>query len=286
MKDKLKYLIRSVTNLGQDKKCPYCNTADLKKIDSKYVVTSLYKCNNCGLSHRHPKDDELWMNEFYQTEYSVDDYLVTDLPSDDEIVTLKEELFPRLRNYDEILDKLFDSKVKIVDYGCSWGPSVFKMRESGHDAVGFELSKPRAKFGREKLDVPIYSAAEDVPEDNDIVTSSHVIEHLANIEKFVDFAKDHLTEQGLFMIFCPNGNDEYRKREPHVWHVNWGGVHPNCIDTEFARFMFKDNPYLIMTGDWRFDLDKIENWDRKSQVILPEADGKELFILTKPNTKI
>ncbi len=286
LKDKIKYLIRSVTKIGQEKKCPFCGDTGLKSIDNKYLVTSLLKCDTCGLNHRHPKDDEKWSKDFYQEEYSTNNQMITDLPSDEEIITLKKENFPSLRSYDSYINALLKSPVKMIDYGCSWGFNVFKLVTSGYNAVGYEVSVPRAKFGAQKLDVPIYHDIEQLPYENDLVMSSHVIEHLTDINKFIDFAKSHLKENGVFMAFCPNGTDTYRKREPHNWHINWGGVHPNCLDVEFAKYAFKDNPYLILTGDWEFDPQDIAKWDGASQSVGTKLDGKELLIISKPNVKI
>ena len=76
---------------------------------------------------------------------------------------------------------------------------------------------------------------------------------------------------------------EYRKREPNTWHGSWGDLHVNLIDLSFAKYNFKNNPYLILSGDWDFNIKEIENWDGISQKVGNIKDGKELLIITKPN---
>ncbi len=88
------------------------------------------------------------------------------------------------------------------------------------------------------------------------------------------------------MAFCPNGNIEYRKREPHIWHGSWGDIHINLLDRDFASFAFKDHPYLILSDDWAFQMNQLSGWDQKSQVLGNKHDGKELLIIAKPNQKI
>ena len=88
------------------------------------------------------------------------------------------------------------------------------------------------------------------------------------------------------MAFCPNGSVEYRKREPGIFHVNWGFLHPNYLDIEFAVKTFAKNPYLILTGDWNYDVSMLSSWDGKSQVVGDVHDGKELLIIAKPNVYI
>jgi len=69
-------------------------------------------------------------------------------------------------------------------------------------------------------------------------------------------------------------------------HVNWGDLHPNFLTVEFAQFVFKDNPYFILTGDWEFDATQISNWDGVSQITSNYQAGKELLIISKPNINI
>ena len=287
---KIKYLIRSILHFNQTKKCPFCNNTVLKKIDSKYLFTSLLKCENCELSHRHPKDNEKWLQKFYQSEYDIETAMMTKLPTDIELVHLKKEVFSSIRSYDKYIDALFKktpkNTVKILDYGCSWGYNIYKLINSGYDVIGYELSMPRAKFGEEKLGVKIIHKEVQLPSKFNVLFSSHVIEHLSDINKFILLSKKLLDNDGVFIAFCPNGSESYSKREPKTYHVNWGAVHPNYLSTEFSQFAFKDNPYLILTGDWDFDTQEIADWDGLSQTVGLKKDGKELLIISKPNIKL
>lgn len=284
MKRRVKYLIRSVSNLGQKKYCPHCNGTDLQQVDHKYFITSLFRCEACSLLHRHPKDNPKWLEKFYQKEYQIATHMITDLPSDEKLVTLKQNNFSDLRSLDSYIDALsFSKPVSILDYGCSWGYNVFKLQNSGYDAVGYEVSEPRAQFGQEKLDVQIFTKESEVPVEQDLFLSSHVIEHLADLSGFINYSKTRLKKGGVFMSFCPCGNQEYRDREPVTWHGSWGDLHVNLVDVEFAKEAFKDNPYLILSGDWEFNADEIKAWDGTSQKVGHKLDGKELLIISKPN---
>lgn len=214
--------------------------------------------------------------------------MMTQLPSDSELEKLKQTNFDSIRsNLDYITAVLKrESGLKIIDYGCSWGYEVYRLNKAGHHAVGYELSVPRGAFGKSKLGVNIYADTEDLPGENDLVISSHVIEHLSRIQDFISLSKKLLKEDGIFMAFCPNGSDVYKKREPHIWHINWGAVHPNSLTVEFAQYAFAENPYLILTADWNFDIKQVSDWDGKSQQTGSYQEGKELFIVARPNQKI
>lgn len=214
--------------------------------------------------------------------------MMTILPNDQEIEKLKRENFSNLRSTTEYINALFKNRsgLNIIDYGCSWGYDVFRFVQAGHHAVGYELSIPRANFGKSKLGVKIFSDINELPGNNDLIISSHVIEHLSSIQDFISLSKRLLNKDGLFIAFCPNGSEAYKKREPEIWHVSWGAVHPNSLTVEFAQYAFRNNPYLILTGDWVFDVKEIAEWDGQSQKTGDYREGKELLIISKPNFSI
>ncbi len=290
MKQKLLYLLRSIRNLDQKKICPNCNGERLSRIDQKYFVTQLLKCESCCLSFRYPTDEKSFLNDFYQdsyhAEYSEETQSITELPTDAELKEMIIKNFPNKRDHSPFIKALLKSNNgKILDYGCSWGYSVFHLKTAGFDAEGFEISRPRATYGK-KLNVNIHYLQENVPNGFDLIMSNHAIEHLPVISDFIKFCSSKLNKDGIFMAFCPNGSPEYRKREPDVFHVNWGFLHPNYLDVEFAMTAFKQNPYLILTGDWNYDTTTLSSWDSNSQTVGDKRDGKELLIISKPNVRI
>ncbi len=284
---RLKFFLRSLFAIFQKKYCPYCGGTDLTFNQRKYIVTSLLKCNNCELLHRHPKDPAGFTKKFYQTEYKIDVEMMTDLPSASELEVFRKNIFKDLRDYFPLIKPLYHQTdgIKVLDYGCSWGYNVYKFKNDGLDAVGYELSVPRAKFGEENLGVKIYSDEGKIRLDNDVVFSSHVIEHLNFVQDFFALSKRILKEDGIFMAVCPNGSREYQDRDPARFKGTWGVMHPLYLDIDFATHVFKNNPYLILTADWPFDYEKIKNWNGKSQYIGPR-EGYELLIITKPNINI
>lgn len=287
MRQKLNYLIRSIINFNQRKICPNCGSAASKVIDQKYFFTKLIKCENCSLNFRHPTDSLSFLNDFYQSDYhacySEETLSITDLPSDERLHQLMKDNFPDKRNHVPFVHALLKcSSGKVLDYGCSWGYSVYHLKHAGYDAEGFEISKQRAEFGK-KINVAIHFSQHTVNSGLDLIMSNHAIEHIPVISDFIKFSTSKLKKEGIFMAFCPNGSAEYRKREPDIFHVNWGFLHPNYLDIEFAASSFKQNPYLILTGDWTYNLNLLSSWDGQSQIIGDKHDGKELLIIAKPN---
>ena len=281
---KINYLLRSIRNLSKDDSCPYCCNEQSHIVQKKYIVTKLVRCNRCSLQYRTPKDDQEFLQKFYQTDYKVDVQMMTNLPSDEELEVLKGNYFEKLRDYYPIIS-IFTTldKNKIVDYGCSWGYNIYKLNQKGLDSQGYELSEPRAKYGKEKLGVDLVYREPDIRKSNDLFFSSHVIEHLADIGSFVEKMQSVLTREGISITICPNGSPEFKKRNPTLFSFTWGQLHPNYIDVNFMQHVFKNNPYYITTGDDVYDLEKIKAWDGSSQVTNDDRSGFELLVIAKPN---
>jgi transcription elongation factor Elf1 len=291
----VKFMLRSIGKLGQKKVCPFCaNTSGFETVDTKMVLVKLLSCPVCHLYFRFPQDPEEFYDDFYQEDYKIDVHLITDLPSDDRLAKMVENNFDNARSYSKYVDALFRDSgkpVRIVDYGCSWGYNVFKLKQAGFDAEGFELSKPRAAFGK-KIGVDIVTDVQGLRGGNDVFLNTHVIEHLPDIKKLISLGKSKLTPEGIFLTFCPNGSPEFRARKPDHFHGIWGLVHPNYLNIEFAEYVFRDSPYMVMTGDWtgtceaEYDLDELRQWDGQSQRVGSKRDGDELMIAARPHMPI
>ena len=286
LKTKINYLIRSTTNLFQKVECPYCYSGEVEIIDRKYFVTKLVKCKNCRLSFRFPKDSARFLQRFYQKDYEVDTHIITKLPSDAMLKKQMEENFKDVRNCVKYVRAANAKKnLRVIDYGASWGYTLFQLKQEGYDVQGFEISEPRAAFGK-KLGVEIVSDPAKIRRDNDIVICTHVIEHLSDIKSLFQASASVLKEDGMLIVWCPNGSEEYRKREPDLFHVNWGFLHPNYIDIQFVTFALKNHPYLITTGDWDYEDSMIARLDKQSQQVVGRRDGKELLFITYPNINL
>lgn len=281
---KFNYLLRSVTNFSKKASCPHCNNGETELVEKKYFVTKLVRCSRCKLQYRLPKDDQEFLKEFYQTDYKVDVEMMTGLPSEKELNILKGKSFEKLRNYYPIISNFTTTQEnKIIDYGCSWGYNLYKSNKKGLDCQGFELLEPRAKFGKEKLGVDLAYNEEGMRIRNDVFYSSHVIEHLADIQAFVNEMKFVLRVYGTSITLCANCSSEFRKRKPVLFSYTWGQLHPYYNDVDFIQNIYQNNPYIITTGDDVCDLGKIMAWDGTSHIMYKDRSGYELLVIAKPN---
>lgn len=126
---------------------------------------------------------------------------------------------------------------RVLDFGCSWGYGAWQLRSAGYDVVGFEVSKPRAEFGRRKLNLDILDEYNDLrslpPGTFDAVFTNHVLEHLPNIgEVFALFGR--LTRRGG-VAFHVLPNFSSRAAQSGAFWQWIGRDHPIALTVDFFR---------------------------------------------------
>ena len=176
----------------------------------KKLLLELRRCDDCGLTFRWPGETVDFSRHFYQTAYK-QSQAVTDLPDAATLEAWKADNFvgspvdfsTRL----DLLQTLVPAG-RVLDFGCSWGYAVFQMKKRGYDAVGFEISEPRARAGCQALGVEILDSIEELarlPEHSfDAIFSAHVLEHLPNLkDAFATFAR-LLKPGGTLLAMVPN----------------------------------------------------------------------------------
>ncbi len=211
---KLTYLTKAAKayfDVPMDETCPFCHHTQAKVLGRKYLVVQLRKCNNGGLMFRFPKEQPEENLRFYQSDYK--EGLTTDLPDELSLKDLQENKFHgSSKDFSDKIDllKTYLSTGKLLDYGCSWGYGVWQFKQAGYDSIGFEISQPRAEFGRKALGVDIISRQAEInnldKESFDIIFSSHVIEHLPDISDVFKLFQRLLKTGGILAISVPNCN--------------------------------------------------------------------------------
>lgn len=279
---KLRYLTRSAANFFSGKRCPYCGGPGSKVVDRKYIVTTLNACATCRLLYRHPTDSVAFNSKFYQSDYEQHDGMTTDLPGNEDLQRMAENNFAGTRrDFNQKIHLLKElagtERPAVVDYGANWGYTSYQFKNAGFSVQSYEISKPRAAFGK-RLGVDIVTDAGALREGVDLFFNSHVIEHLPDIKAMFLLAQRLLKPHGLFAAYCPNGSGVLQESNPVLFRNFWGEVHPNCLSAEFFSHAFKDVPYLI--GSDAADESGVRLWDQQSQQVL-DLTGNELFVFAK-----
>jgi transcription elongation factor Elf1 len=281
---KLQYLLESAKRYNEPIECPYCKSPSASLIDRKYFFTRLYDCDDCHLYFRHPVEKISKNEAFYQNEYIEGDQITTTLPTNEELNVLQQEGFTHgnknAERYKKIFDSLFpgNNSLRIVDYGSSWGYISSQFIKYGYDVQSYEISKPRAAYGNESLGLNILTDEANIRVENDIFFSSHVIEHHPSISDMLTLARLKLKKGGYFIAISPNGSKQYREKNPEGFHRAWGKVHPNYLNVDFYRTIFKDEPFYIGSSPFNYDL--IKSFNLNDQII-DDLASEELIVIVK-----
>ena len=298
IKNKINYFKISLKKfiLNEGNFCPACNSKYSYTIQNKYLITSLKSCQNCQLLFRAPVTTYDENKIFYQEDYV--EGFTTDCPNNDELKVLKKNNFISTdKDYTRFIEilKIIKSKnkynnLKLFDYGCSWGYGSYQLQKK-FNVTSYEISSIRAKYAKEKLNVNVLNEIEleklkDKENIFDIFFMSHVLEHLPNPTKTLEFAMKILKKDGYLISFTPNGSFSNKKINKN-WNKNWGNVHPNYIDEKFYINHFKKYNYFIGSTTklkkkpFFYDLPAIENFLTTPSQIINDISGEELLLIAK-----
>ena len=242
-----------------DQVCPGCQSPATVLVRRKYLVTSLWECNACGLNFRMPKDDPAASRAFYQREYSQG--FTTDCPSGDALKAMLATNFAGSgRNYEpyiQVLAALGLAKGdSILDFGASWGYGSWQLRRAGFNVTSYEISKPRAEYARTKLGCSLIENLDELPGKVKCFFSSHVIEHLPNPSLIWELGQKVLSDDGFIVCFCPNGDPASESAwGPGGYDRIWGKVHPMLITSRYFQSMSARHGFRasIFSSPYRLD---------------------------------
>ena len=197
---------------GVDCACPNCGSKESRLVTTKYLVLQLRRCNNCLVMYKVPKQDPDENRLFYQKDYN-EPGLTSEFPVEQELAFLIKTNF---RNS----EKDFSGQIELIrsikksgsllDFGSSWGYGVYQFNQAGFKAIGYDISKRMAEFGREKLGVEIICLLDSLKNTRqgsfDIIFSSHVFEHLPYVNDYLSLFHNLLKQEGIIVIIVPNCN--------------------------------------------------------------------------------
>jgi SAM-dependent methyltransferase len=238
----------------------------------------LRKCQVCSLQFRYPKDDIADNKAYYQTAYH--EPRATDLPNVSDLPRYKETNFKDIaRDLSGYISTIRQYKPAgaVLDYGCSWGYGVFQFRAEGYDAVGYEISVPRADFGREHLGVTIHRSTQSLADHSfDVIFSSHVLEHIPDSSiPFRDFGR-LLKPDGLLFILVPNGSGRLARELGTAWPQLINEKHVLALTAEFFSRNLSTYGFSLAFSSSPYDSKPI-SYDAGLNL-----DGEELMVIGEP----
>jgi 2-polyprenyl-3-methyl-5-hydroxy-6-metoxy-1,4-benzoquinol methylase len=279
---RLKFAIRILLNYGSDKNCPFCQSTKTDLIARKVVILQLRRCKSCGLMFRWPKEDPGFSERFYQDSYQ--QVGTTDLPDPVILKTFIANNFAAApREFADQIGvlKTFLPQGRVLDFGCSWGYGVYQLKRAGYDAFGFDISRPRAEFGRRELGVEILDKLEDlqqIPSQSvDGVFASHVLEHLHSLKEIFEFFARILKPSGVVFIMVPNSAGKKARELGVRWQSMINEKHTLALDGNFFEVNMAPFGFDVSSFSDTQDATTIQRTlDRKGQL---STEGEELRVI-------
>lgn len=271
-----RYLITQYVR-NQTDECPYCGSSHTKTIANRRLIIQLKKCSNCGLMFRYPKETIDFNANYYQEEY--DEGITTQMPDIQTLENWKKICFkgsPRDFSTQVSIVKAVVPSGNLLDFGASWGYASYQFMLSGYNVLGYELSKPRARYAKENLQVSITTSMSELLKHEsffDVVFTSHVLEHCPNFKDILDAFYKVLKPSGKLVILVPNCSNNTQITTVgfgmhHIFAFNREFFQNNLPNHGFSNLFFASSPYSS------------EFWEKlKEMRSFGSVDGDELLVI-------
>lgn len=227
MKDKIKELD------FQLRCCPICNGINfdlLFKGDRHKIGLSNVICNDCGHIYVNPAPTFESLNLFYQKYYR-GLYNSDNSPDQNYLSSHHPFEIGTNRNVGDLVfifnEKNKRNPSKVLDIGCAEGYflSCFKkILNSNIELHGLEINQEFLNYGVKKgfVSKAFNISFEEFQflEKYDIITSSHVLEHILEPRMFIEKLISGLNDGGIIFLEFPVGDREYASNYFHIAHLN------------------------------------------------------------------
>lgn len=245
--------------------CPICKNADKEIFYKRDFSTmgdivpfsrySVSQCNKCGFIYAGDIDEVMPLNDYYDelSKYETEAYALSELSKKECNVVTK--IVSNYMNYD----------CNILDVGCGNGNLLHELKKCGYYNIsGIEPSKKNVDFIKRKYYINAYVGAvgsDEIPIDDnsvDLIIMTGVLEHIMNIDEFLNECLRYLSSDGYLCISVPDVmqfcNDIDLYQQFSVEHINFF----NKISIEnllgkygFTNIAFDDSLNGEIVGLWK-----------------------------------
>lgn len=195
------------------------------------IKRNVLRCKNCRIIYLEPKKVDL--KGYYSS-----DYRKVYSPVIGKKIN-SQQLFNIRLKYQHVrierLKHILDTKMKVLDIGCSTGHFLFALKDQVNECVGIEYNKDNANFAKE-IGITVYT--DSIENTNiqyeyfDLITIFQAFEHIEDPIGFLKTIYDYLKPDGFLCIEVPNIQDalislynikeycDFWFREPHIFYYS------------------------------------------------------------------
>jgi SAM-dependent methyltransferase len=204
----------------------------------------IYSCKTCGFKYTECIPEPEKMGAYYQSEEYISHSDTQKGVVNKLYHTVRDIMLNRKA---KLISKLTPGK-KLLDIGCGTGYFPFYMKKQGYESFGMELDEKAREFAAENFGLDVQSPDTLLNEKHtghyDIITLWHVLEHLHDPEKYLNWIKNSLQKDGVLLIALPNCSSYDAKKYKefwaaydvprHLWHFE-----PSTFEKYITQFGFR-----------------------------------------------
>ncbi|MBL8783451.1 MAG: hypothetical protein JNJ59_01010 [Deltaproteobacteria bacterium] len=181
-------------------RCPSCGARGASEVLKKHLgVASIYRCGACELLFRPTGLQTGRVAAWYYSRLYGNQGIATE-PQDDTretaLVRAREAGKDRSTLVATLLPLLPEGARTIGVVGASWGYELLCMEHLGLPLYGIEPGEPRREHGKRRFGLALFADAREARaagHGGGLVMSSHVLEHIAELEATLDAVQRELT---------------------------------------------------------------------------------------------
>ena len=229
--------------------CQICQGTDLKDfigvVDHNYSgdVFNLSECVNCGYRFTNPRPIESTIGNYYKSE----NYISHNSTKKG----LINKIYHRVRNYQFKIKESSIEKTKIspgkkvLDVGCGTGNFVNHLNLHGWKAEGVETDD-KAREIAQLSNIKVYKNINLVDSEKyDVITMWHVLEHVYNLNNYMQKLRSLLKKDGLLVIAVPNSNSYDANIYKENWYAYDAPIHISHFRKSNMKLLAEKNKFKL-----------------------------------------
>ncbi len=222
--------------------CPICNVDDSLKVFEKQGF-DFVKCKKCGLLHVNPQLKPDICESFYKKSLMATHWIKLQTTPKEEEWNANAKYLPALN----ALKELKPDGGRLLDIGCSVGQFMHLSKNYRWEPVGIELNEEAACYARDHYHLRVhieYLEKLDFPKNSfDLITLWGVLEHLTDPNGILRACRELLKEDGLLLLFVPNGHSLIVRMMRHYNSTVSGRAHLWYFTPSTMEMLLNKNGY-------------------------------------------
>ena len=226
--------------------CPLCGSKEFDEVAVRCDNLHIVKCKSCNLAFLNPRptSDEIWKlyeKDYYSSQTCGETSFKGMPASAANVRNYKPYGFDMLKGLVSLNGK------RALDIGCSYGKWVYWMSKYGARAVGIDLAQQCVEWGRQNLELDLRQkdllSLDEPDESFDIITMIDLIEHVTDLDGFMENLARLVKPEGVVFVQTPNFESYYKWRQD--WRFLYFSLeHILYFDTATLGKLFADYGFL------------------------------------------